>query len=396
LVPGRTFYVKSFVQIADNTTFGNVIQINSLNPGILSFTPEYALPGELMQIKGMNFSADTRVFFDDQEVSVEEIFFESHLIVKVPPIQENPSPTIRVISNGQEMVFERNFEYMLGKFTFIGFPERYRLVNSISFESEGKFYLGFGFDTDLNINPYLWEFDPIPGKWNPLDLGILPHISGFGTDGYFGGGFEAVPQGGMNIPNHKFRYWNGTELVRKAYLPFTANNSIAFLIKDNVYVLGGITEGIEDNKLYRFDPSADSWERLSDFPFSIQANLPFFVYRDKLYLITERKELIVFDPETGLRQIVGTYPGSSSNRLGIATVWGDRAIVGFYRQEVEIWELDLLDLSWKRKVNFPGVFQANNLGIYSKNNLIYLLRSTNLTVQEYGNMEFWEFDPDGF
>jgi hypothetical protein len=396
LLPAKAYFVKTFTQIGGNTTFGNVILINSLNPGIFSFSPQYALPGQKMEIIGLNLGAETRVFFDEAEAVIEEIVYESKLIVTIPPIRSNPSPVIKVVSNGVEMVFEDRFEYMVGQMRFIGFPEKYRLVNAVNFQSNGRFYIYSGFDSELNINQLFWEFDPLTENWQSYDFNIPPHISGFGTEGYFGGGYEAVPSGNMAIPNRSFWHWNGSELLRKADVPFTATNSISFRSKEKIYVLGGNTEGHE-NTLYRYDPETDSWDRLPDFNFAIQANLPYFVYEDQLYFVTERKELVRFDPESGQRQIVGTYPGSIVNGLGVGVVLEDhRAIIGLYRQEVEIWELDLQDFIWKRKINFPGIFQGNNLGFYSHNNLVYILRSTNLSIPQFGQMEFWEFDPDGF
>lgn len=395
LKPGLTYSVKSFSNINGDLTFGNVLEFRPLNPGILSFLPNYALPGELMQIKGINFNTDTRVFFDDQEVTVDKILFESYLTVKVPPIKDNPSPLIKVISSGQEMVFERNFEYMLGKFRFIGFPERFRLVDAVSFESQGKFYLLSGFDSEQVFNPYLWEFNPDLESWSKKNLGILPHISGFGSDGYFGGGFTGISLDNIASINHSFWYWNGNEIVKKADVPFPSIKSIAFMSKGKLFVIGGTAEGFE-NVISRYDPESDIWNKMPNFPFNIQANLPYFVYKDQLFFISERKELFKVDPETGQREIVGMYPGSNTNGLGVAVVLGNRAIIGLYRQEVEIWELDLITLNWKRKINFPGVFSGNNLALFGKDNLTYLLRSTNLTIPEFGNMEFWEFDPDGF
>jgi hypothetical protein len=102
------------------------------------------------------------------------------------------------------------------------------------------------------------------------------------------------------------------------------------------------------------------------------------------------------DPETGERNIIGTFPGANINGFGTASVSGDRAIIGFYKQEIEIWELDLIQLRWKRKINFPGVFLGNNLGFFAQDGLFYLLRSTDQPLAINGSMEFWEFDPDGF
>jgi hypothetical protein len=397
LEPDRLYFAKAFTEAGGNLSFGNVIQLNSLNPGIFSFSPEYALPGQSIEILGLNLGSDTRVFFDETEASIQEIVYESLLKVVIPPIQNNPSPKIRIISNGRELVFENPFEYIVCKMRFIGFPEKFRLANSISFQINGKIYVGSGQQSEFVINPDYWEFDPKTDLWKSLGFNISPHISGFGVGGYFGGGSATIPTSNQFIPNNAFYKLEGSSLIRKADVPFPSRNSIAFQSRGKIYVLGGSVFGHE-NALYEYNPATDSWKTEFNFPFTIQNNLPHYVYKDKFYFITERKELYELDPETGERNIIGTFPGDNVNGLGTASVSGDRAIIGFYKQSIEIWELDLIQLRWKRKINFPGVFLGNNLGFFAQDGLFYLLRSTDQPLAQNGNgsMEFWEFDPDGF
>lgn len=397
LEPDRLYFAKAFTEAGGNLSFGNVIQLNSLNPGIFSFSPEYALPGQTIEILGLNLGSDTRVFFDETEASIQEIVYESLLKVVIPPIQTNPSPSIRVITNGRELIFQNPFEYVVGKMRFLGFPETFRLINSVSFQANGKVYVGSGQQSEFVINPDYWEFDPGTESWEKLGLNISPHLYGFGVDGFFGGGVSGIPVNNQFIYNRDFWFWDGTGLIRKADVPFPSMNSIAFQSRGKIYVLGGSVQGNE-NALFEYNPVTDSWKTEFNFPFTIQNNLPHYVYKDKFYFITERKELYELDPETGERNIIGTFPGDNVNGLGTASVLGDRAIIGFYKQSIEIWELDLIQLRWKRKINFPGVFLGNNLGFFAQDGLFYLLRSTNQPLAQDGNgsMEFWEFDPDGF
>ena len=395
LQPGLTYFVRSFTEIAGDFSFGNTLPLSSLNPGIFSFSPQYALAGQEIEILGLNLGADTRVYFGETEAAIQEIVFESLLKVIIPPIQNNPSPFIKVISNGVELVFESPFEYMVGKFRQIGFPESFRLINSVSFQVGGKVYVGSGQQSEFVINPAYWEFDPLTDNWKRLDFSIKPHLYGFGVSGYFGGGSESIRANSQFIFNPAFWFWDGTRLIRKADVPFNSVNSIAFEIRGRIYVLGGSVQGNE-NALYEYNQDTDSWKTEINLPFTIQNNLPHYVYKDKFYFITERKELYELEPATGERKIIGTFPGQNVNGFGTATVSGDRAVIGFYRQEVEIWELDLIRLTWKRKINFPGVFLGNNLGFFAQDGLFYLLRSTNQPLAQNGSMEFWEFDPDGF
>lgn len=395
LSPGLTYFVRSFSAIDGDISFGNAIQMSSLNPGIFSFSPEYALAGQEIEILGLNLGADTRVFFGETEAVIREIVFESLLKVIIPPIKDNPSPFIRVISNGVELVFENPFEYMVGTFRQIGFPESFRLFNSLSFHAGGKIYVGSGVQSEFVINQKYWEFDPATQAWQTMDFDLKPHIRGFGIAGYFGGGSEVIPANNQFVFNRDFWFWDGKTLIKKADLPFNSINSMAFEIRGKIYVLGGIIKEFE-NALFEYSPDTDTWERKNNLPFPIQNNAPNYVYEDKFYFITERRELYELDPATDARNIIGTFPGQITNGFGIASVFGDRAIVGFYRQEVEIWELDLKALTWKRKINFPGLFLGNNLGFYYQDEVFYLLRSTDQPLVQNGSMEFWEFDPDGF
>ncbi len=395
LSPGRNYFTKSYAEFKGEIIFGNIIQLNSKNPGIFSFFPEYELPGKIIEIIGLNLSPETKVFFDNAEAKIEDIIYESLLKVRIPPIENNTSPKIKLISNGNEMVFGKNFEYIIGNFSFVGFPEKFLLNKSLSFTQDGKFYVGSGLISALDIHPFFWEFDPELNRWSTHELDSDPHINGFGINGYYGGGMDYNLVGDTGVPNPAFWKWNENIPIKKADLPYPAVNSIAFQIQSKIYLLGGSVEGFE-NLLYEYDINRDSWNAPKTFPFKVKNNLTHFVYEDKLYFISDRKELYVFDPDTGEREIIGMFPGDNSKGYGVASIVGDRVIVGFYEQSIEVWELNLKNISWKRKSDFPGIFLGNNLGIFSKNNSIYLLRSTNQPSSEYGNMEFWKFDPDKF
>jgi len=395
LEPGTLYYLRAFIDLDGERLQSNVIEIRTLDPGIFFFEPIYALPGQIMEIHGLNFGEDVRVFFDDRPVEIIEKAFESYLRVRIPPIDGNPSPRIRVETRRASFVFDEPFEYMIGKKLRLDFPETSFISDTWSFVENGKLVVGGGLISRVS-NSKIWEYDFNQRTWETYTKPGFVHINGFGVSGYFGGGTSSnIWDDPIPIPNFDFWKLENGNLVKKADVPYPAVNSIHFEINDRIYLLGGSIEGTE-TRLYEYDKGEDEWRRLPDFPFNIQNDMPYFVYKDRLHLIRDNKDLFVFDPATGARDILSQYPGDNSEKFGTASVSGDQLIVGFYPQNLEIWELDMVSLRWRRKANFEGSFLGNNLAFYPFGDKRYLLRSSRQPRPPFGNMEFWEYDSERF
>jgi hypothetical protein len=395
LVAGGTYFVKSFFVMGTDTFFGNVIQFQALTPGIQSFAPENAFAGEEISILGYNLAAGTRVFFGNQEAQILSNTFESRLIVKAPPIVDNSSPRIRVQTLGQELVFDLPFQYIIGKFIRFGFPIRDRLVNSISFKKGNQLVVLSGQTTEFDINSKYWTFDLLQKTWKENDFGLEPHLYGFGADGFFGGGLSRIPSSNQQFLNRTFWKMEGDNFRKLPDVPFPSVNSLCFMIGTKLYVMGGSIEG-ETNRVFMFDTIAETWNEKNVFPFSIDNRVPYFTDGDEVMFVRDNKEVTAYNPETGLRRILGRWPSDNSQEFGIACKLGRKALIGFYRQTIEVWELDLDTYRWKRKSNFPGIFLGNNLGLFEDGQSYWLLRSTDQFTLAEGNMEFWKFEPEGF
>lgn len=395
LVAGETYFVKSFFAMGADTFFGNVIQFDALTPGIQKFSPENAFAGEEVSIFGYNFASDTRVFFGEQEAQVLSNTFESRLNVLAPPIADNASPLIRVQTLGRELVFDLPFQYIVGKYTQFGFPIKNRLVNSISFKLDNQIVVLSGQSTEFDINRKYWTFDLLQKTWKENEFELEPHLYGFGASGFFGGGLSRIPSNTQQVVNRSFWKMEGDNFRKLPDVPFPAVNSLCFMIGTKLYVMGGSIEG-ETNRVFMFDTLTETWEPKGVFPFSIDNRVPYFTDGNEVIFVRDNKEVTAYNPKTGIRRILGRWPSDNSQEFGIACKLGRKAVIGFYKQTIEVWELDLDTYRWKRKSNFPGIFLGNNLGLFEDGQSYWLLRSTDQYSLSEGNMEFWKFEPEGF
>ena len=93
-------------------------------------------------------------------------------------------------------------------------------------------------------------------------------------------------------------------------------------------------------------------------------------------------------------QARATYPGSKGEGYPMAQVIGKKAYLGLYRRTQEIWELDLETGSWKSKNQIIGLPQSINVGQFTYNGTIYLLRAPEESVSGVISMELYKFEPD--
>lgn len=59
----KTYFVKSFVELPEGIVFGNVVNIETLSPRLIDFSPSNGQSGITVTINGVNITEDVRVFF---------------------------------------------------------------------------------------------------------------------------------------------------------------------------------------------------------------------------------------------------------------------------------------------------------------------------------------------
>jgi hypothetical protein len=389
----ENYFVKAFIEVNSEVQFGNTLSLNTLDPTIFEFSPTHGPGGQIIYITGKNFTSDTQVFFGEREAEVLEISFESRISVRVPAIADSPAVNLKVISQGKEMTFALIYEYTIGEYNKIGnfsFPER--LLDNIYFQQEDRFYVGLGSDRGLEFVPKIWEYDLGSNVWQETNFPGRPLSMAFSSSTYFGAGASVLGRSPFVLARDFWKFENGT-YQKLPDLPFEEANAVGFEINSNLYVAGGI---IGDSvSVLRHNPTTGNWMKLRNAPFPINNSVINFTYENKQYFIDpSNRQLHSFDPIVDNWQVVSTYPGEFGSGGGFGVAIGDRVYIGLANRSQQVWELNMNNLNWVRKNEYPGSPIARNAGVYTHNGLIYFLRSPEIQISS--PMEFWSFDPNGF
>jgi N-acetylneuraminic acid mutarotase len=206
-----------------------------------------------------------------------------------------------------------------------------------------------------------------------------------------GGGIEVD----RDVFEYKREFWkiNGSNFERLPELPFTSFRSLAFELNGQLFLAGG--SGVGTRGIKKFNPATKAWSTLNSAPIDLDYSLAFFLYQNKAYFIANEGNIWEYEPNSDSWKILTTYPSSRGNGFGMAQVLGDKVYIGLYRRTDRLWELDLETLTWKTKNNIPGLPQSVNVGIYTFNGQIYILRAPEVSVGGNLPMELYRFEPDG-
>ncbi|MGY6522491.1 MAG: IPT/TIG domain-containing protein [Mongoliitalea sp.] len=389
----QQYFVKSFLSLEGEMLFGNIIELNTLTPAATGLQPNNGKFGEVINILGRNFTADTRVFFGNTEGQVVGIDFESRILVRIP-IAEAPVVRIRVISQGREMLVSEVFEYTTGTYRKISdFPGSQRLFNNVFLQNDKDFYVGLGTERGLSFNSQFWKFDVLAQQWQQVPFEGTPLRFAFNSTQYFGSGSVLLDRFPFFLVPDFWKLESDGSFTRLPDLPFVEANALAYELEGQLYVAGG--ENGFGRETYRYSPATGNWMRVNNTPFRVSRATTSFVYEGKIYILNpDSRELFAYSPSTDSWNFVTNYPGQPGGTGGFGIVVDGRAYIGMEFRSNRIWELNLSTMNWALKNDFPGIIQASNAGVFLHDGLIYFLRSADLQLA--GPMEMWEFDPKGF
>lgn len=389
----QPYFAKAFVEVGGNLLFGEPLELSTLNPVIESFSPTFSVPGQELVIEGRNFPEGTKVFFGNQEGTVLQNVFESKLRVRIPAPAGQVVVPIRVRIQDQVFEFSEKFEYQSGKFTLLGqFPGGVRIYENVFFQNQDGMFAGLGVSRLAGYYSGFQRFNPQAGTWTEIAFPGTPVQSAFATSGYLGGG-------GIEIDRDVFtfsrEFWkiNGSSFERLANLPFDSFRSLAFEMDGKLFLAGGT--GVGTRSIRKYDPASKTWTSMGSTPIDLDYSLANFIYENKVYFIARDKNIWEYDPRSDSWKIFTFYPGSLENGFGMAQTLGDKLFIGLYRRTDALWELDLKTRTWKRKNNIPGLPQSVNIGYYTFNGQIYILRAPEVSVAGNLPMELYRFEPDG-
>ncbi|MEN2283307.1 IPT/TIG domain-containing protein [Algoriphagus sp. SE2] len=393
LLNSKTYFAKAYMDLGGEIQFGNIIELNTLSPIIESFSPAFGIVGGEMVILGKNFTEDTRVFFGDSEATVTAIDFESRLHLIIPEAADVKVP-VKVVVQDKTLEFSSSFEYQIGTYELINkFPESVRLYGNVFFQNEGGLNVGLGTISKNNFYTKIQQYEIGSNSWREINFPGTPRAYAISTKNYLGGGTADLIPNPYDI-NFSFYKINGNSFERLPDLPFASRESIAFENGGNLYVLGG-KEG-NTSAFRKFDTSSKTWSELPDSPKAFSTENAFFVYQNKLFIIDNESTLWEYSISTGTWATVSTYPGSLGQGYGMGQVIGDKAYVGLYQRNSEIWELDLNSMTWKSKNRIPGLAQEITVAHFEKDGFLYIMRMPDITIAGSFPMNLYKFDPNGF
>lgn len=393
LTNSKTYYAKSFMDLGGEIQFGNVITLNTLSPIIETFSPAFGLVGESMIITGQNFTEDTEVFFGDSKAVITSIEFESRLNLIIPEASDFSVP-ITVIVQDKTLEFNSNFEYQIGTYELINkFPEAVRLYGNAFYQTNSGLNIGLGTVSKNSFYSKIQQYDIGSNTWKEVSFPGSNRAYGFATKNYLGGGTAGLIPNPYDI-NFSFFKVTDSGFERLPDLPFASRESIAFENGGNLYVLGG-KEG-NTSALRRYNPATKTWTNLNDSPVEFSTENAFFMYQNKVYIISNDAVLWQYTISSDSWESVSTYPGSLGQGYGMGQVIGNKAYVGLYQRNTQVWELDMNTMVWKSKNDIPGLPQEITVAHFEKDGFLYIMRMPDITLAGNFPMNLYKFDPNGF
>ncbi|MFC3416918.1 IPT/TIG domain-containing protein [Algoriphagus hitonicola] len=392
LKSGANYFIKSFMDLKGEVVFGNVVEFSTLNADLDSFSPDFSVPGEELVILGRNFTSDTQVFFGKNKAEVLEIRLESLIRVRIPTSQER-LVTIRVVSQGNDLVFGDQFEYQSGSFELMTeFPEAIRLYENVFFQNSEGFWIGLGLAKGGELISYFQRYQPTTNQWDRINFPGIPRSFAFATEHYLGGGVIEVGRDEFD-PEYSFYEITEDGFQRLEDLDFMSRDSKAFEVNGELYLLGSQIGG--PPYFRKYNPSSRTWLALPSPPELFNASHVHFIKDQMVYLISSNHALWTYHVQSQTWAEVGQYPGTLGLGYGMGQVIGEKAYVGLYRRSGELWELDLGTLEWEPKNSLPTIPQGVVVGHFQKDDFLYIMRVPDINLQGDFPMEMYRYDPEG-
>jgi len=388
------FFVRAFMVNEGASKFGAAVEFSTLSSQLTEYSPSIANVNAQVSITGQNLTTDVEVFFGNVKAEIIDFKFESVLRVRVPtPLSGEFVVPLRVISDGKELIYDENFEYIIGKWESIStFPGDNSFSRNAFFQDGGKFYAGINEASGGDPQSF-WSFDPLSNQWDLTDFpGSFVRDPGSFNGGILGGSFGPNGSGGINISN-EFWLFESNQFVSQGTLPFSLARPVTFKEGNDLFVFGGLnTSSTASSLVWRYDFNTGNWDQYDTAPIEIRNNLPSFRHDGLMYFIGPDKAMVRYDPATKTWTNVGDYPGQRID-LALGVTIGEFGYVGLSSQERTMFAYEFSTNTWREKVALPGFNQDISLGYYVFDEKLYVFRSN--VVGTLGP-QMWVFEPFNF
>ena len=367
--------VALYLKVAD-TQIKAVNNFVLLVPAIESFSPFTGTFGDIVTIRGVNFSKEkiwNIVKFNGYPVAIISSS-NSLLKVKVAPA---------LVAKDNIITVEVNLQTATAKDNFMISPP---VVSSISVNPEfigATLHInGNNFNPTIINNSVLFvdKTAAILGATNNL-LTVKIH-AGIYKDRSFQIEVRVAEQSSFSELFTLKDAW-----IRKSDIPGAVNGAMAFSIGTKGYV--GIT-GSFGNKLWQYDPATNVWTDVAPFPVNSQV-IASFVIGDKAYA-GSFQQFWRYDPQANIWERVADFPYSINARAVGLTANGKGYIIT--RNETQnFWEYDPVNNDWTMKEDLPGIISNNSWpdAGFVINNRLFIYESDNslgpnpLMEYDFGN-----------
>ena len=400
LSTGSNYFAKSYVEVDREFFYGSILNFSTLEPFVQNFAPMFGVGGMILTITGGNFTSDTKVIVGGVEAEILNIFFESKITLRMPPINTTSTVDIRVVVQGEELLFNQVFEYVVGLWKLEEhFITQAQLFDPVYFVDGNSLVVGLGRDLNTGDNSNFWKADLNTWQWDELTFtGSFARLFFF-NEGFFGGGiFESGGFFGAPwVPNNEFWTYdsNSGSFVQQTDLTFNIAGGKTIKTANGFYLTGGTRPDNSPNpNIYFYDVGTQQWNTYTAAATSLPQRAIYFEYQDALYFI-DQNNIWRYDIISEDLQYITTYPGDG-DEVGIAEVIRDKVYVGLFANSGEIKEFDLTSNSWKEKTFFPGLTAESNSASWVYNDKIYVMRTTRTAFSNSNRMQIWTFEPDKF
>jgi len=185
------------------------------------------------------------------------------------------------------------------------------------------------------------------------------------------------------------------------------SGGVAFAVKDmGYYGLGKSTSKGEEkyySDLWQYDPNADSWKQLSDFPSTGLDMAVSFVINDVAYVALGRYydptkngyniNTYAYDVATDKWNKTQSFPAQGRTGAISFVANGKGYVVGGYKEKDaytdEVWCFDPFTKSWSQKKNFPVALTG--CFTFTLNNVVYVGGGYNLK-EKIQNTTLYKYD----
>ena len=280
------------------------------------------------------------------------------------------------------------------------YPAAASADGAFAFAINDKIYVGGGLGSKQ-----LWEYTPATGAW--VQKGNVPGVI---TDRSFatatamdGKGYAGLGIDGSATKKTDFWQYNPSDDTWRRMTTYPGSGTdglFCFPINGKIYMGGGedAITGAQNQEVYAFDPVDNTWTQKNDYPYSGTV-FPFsFVANNKGYISAGAEgsgvvcRTLQYDPTQDVWTSKTDYPGSA-RLAGVAFWQGGKVLCGSGMDGVDFYSnfysYNPSDDSWTAQADMPGSKRAFGVAAATATRSFAGLGwSGSSTVQR----DFWEFN----